>query len=305
MATAERALLHRGGRSGTWGSLGLWRDGADDYAEACEALARAVGQAAGIQPGERVLSIGCGAGDELLLWAQGFGAAEVCGLERDPALVAAARSLVSQAPLSPGTRITVLGGDAAQLGSLALPWPRFDRIVCVDAAYHLSPREPFLAAALALLRPGGRLALTDLTLGPPRHRVWRGLLRAAAALTRVRLHDLRPVPGQVARLQAAGFADVQALALDATVLEGFSQHVRRQGPRVARTLLHPDWRRPGLTAQLIGPCRAAGLGYALMSGSCGSAYAPASASGDATPSDVATASAERTALSSSGTPVSA
>ena len=39
MPTAERALLHRGGRRGTWGSLGLWHDQADDYAEACEALA--------------------------------------------------------------------------------------------------------------------------------------------------------------------------------------------------------------------------------------------------------------------------
>jgi ribosomal protein L11 methylase PrmA len=103
MPTAERALLHRGGRRGTWGSLGLWHDQADDYAEACEALARAVGAAAGIEPGERVLSIGSGAGDELLLWAQAFGAAEVWGVERDPLLVAAAQRLVQRTPLPPCT----------------------------------------------------------------------------------------------------------------------------------------------------------------------------------------------------------
>ncbi len=292
MPTAERALLHRGGRSGTWGSLGLWHEGADDYAEACEALARAVGLAAGIQPGERVLSIACGAGDELLLWARGFGAAEVCGLERDTTLVAAARARLQRTPLAPGTHVQVLAGDAAQLATMALPRRHFDRIVCVDAAYHLSPREPFLQAVRRLLAPGGRFAYTDLTLGAPRQRAWRWALQGAAALTGVPLRDIVPLPAQVARLRRAGFDDVQSMALDAMVLDGFARHVRRQGPRVARTALHPDWRRPGLTARLIGPCRAAGLGYAVLSGR-------------ATPSDTATASAERTALSSKGTPVSA
>jgi SAM-dependent methyltransferase len=296
MPTAERALLHRGGRRGTWGSLGLWHDGAEDYAQACEALARAVGEAAGIRPGERVLSIACGAGDELLLWAQAFGAAEVWGLEQDPLLVAAARQLAQATPLSVGHSVRVLGGDARRLGQLALPRGRFDRIVCVDAAYHLSPRAEFLAAARALLRPGGRLAFTDLTLGPPRHPAWRWALRGAAALTRVPLADIGPLPAHEARLHAAGFVGLQSLALDATVLDGFARHVQRQGPRVSRTAAHPDWRRPGLTARLIGPCRAAGLGYALFS---------AAAQGTGTDSARATPRAERTALSSKGTPVSA
>jgi SAM-dependent methyltransferase len=298
MPTAERALLHRGGRRGTWGSLGLWHDQADDYAEACEALARAVGAAAGIEPGERVLSIGSGAGDELLLWAQAFGAAEVWGVERDPLLVAAAQRLVQRTPLPPGTTVHVLAGDAAQLGPLALPRRHFDRIVCVDAAYHLSPRGPFLRSLTGLLRPGGRFAMTDLTLGPPTRLGWGWLLRAAAQLAGVPRRELLPLPAQMARLRSAGFADVQSLALDATVLDGFARHVRPHGPVVARTALHPDWRRPAVTARLIGPCRAAGLGYALLSGAVPSSAEPM-------PRAVATASAERTALSSKGTPVSA
>ncbi len=300
MPTAERALLHRGGRPGTWGSLGLWQDGVDDYAPACESLARAVGQAAGIQPGDRVLSLGCGAGDELLLWLRAFGAAEVCGLERDAALVAAARERLSRSTLPAGTRVQVLAGDAAALATRAQPGtgpdaglaPPFDRIVCVDAAYHVSPRTPFLRAVRALLRPGGRFALTDLTLGPPRRAGWRLLLRGAAALAQVPLADLLPLPAQAARLREAGFCEVQARALDAAVLEGFARYVHAQGSRLALTGLHPDWRRVALTARLIGPCRAAGLGYALLSGA-------------ATPSATATPSDERTALSSKGTPVSA
>jgi MPBQ/MSBQ methyltransferase len=300
MPSAERALLHRGGRAGTWGSLGLWLDGDGpsdgDYARACEALARAVGRAAGIRPGDRVLSLGCGAGDELLLWAHEFGAAEVCGVERDPALAAAARTLLERQPPPAGAQVQVLCADAMQLATLRLPRRRYDRIVCVDAAYHFSPRGAFLRAVHARLRPGGRLALNDLALEPAARGGWRrllrGVLRGAALLTQVPLSELLPLPAQRARLREAGFVDVQSLALDEAVLGGFARHVRAQGPRVARTLWHPDWRRPALTAALIGPCRAAGLGYALLSG-------------EATPNAAATDSAERTALSSSGTPVSA
>jgi hypothetical protein len=108
----------------------------------------------------------------------------------------------------------------------------------------------------------------------------------------VPLREILPLPAQQARLRRAGFVELQSMALDATVLDGFARHVRAQAPRVGRTLVHPDWRRPGLTARLIGPCRAAGLGYVLLSG-------------EATPSDVATPRAEATALSSSGTPDSA
>ena len=123
-------------------------------------------------------------------------------------------------------------------------------------------------------------------------------IRSRLAAIPALLAALLPLPAQMARLRSAGFADVQSLALDATVLDGFARHVRRQGPLVARTALHPDWRRPAVTARLIGPCRAAGLGYALLSGAVPSSAEPM-------PRAVATASAERTALSSKGTPVSA
>jgi SAM-dependent methyltransferase len=314
MADAERALLHRGGRAGTWGSLGLWHEGVDDYAGACAALARAVGQAAGIRPGDRVLSLACGAGDELLLWAREFGAAEVLGLELDPRLVAAARGRVDSqarglggaredpAPLPRGCRIEVRQADLRQLaraggaaaGAIAPgQLGSFDCVVCVDAAYWLGPRATLWRSVAPLLRPGGRLAYTDLCLGAPRQPAWRWALRGAAALARVPLADVPAAEGHALALRQAGLVHVRAERLDALVLAGFAAHVRNQEPRIGRTALHPDWRRPGLTARLIGPCRAAGLGYVLMSGE----RLPGNAA--------ATATAERTALSSSGTPVSA
>jgi len=314
MPTAECALLHRGGRRGTWGSLGLWNGGEEDYAMACQALASAVGRAAGLQPGDHVLSLACGAGDELLLWLQAFGVSRVTGVERDALRVQAARKLLAtRAPgLKPGAATVVEGSALAPPGQAA----GVDRVVCVDGAYHLRPRADFLRAAWAALRPGGTLAYTDLSLVeqvPP----WRrALLQGAARLCGLDGGELAPAARQQQRLQALGFVDVRVQTLDAAVLGGFARYVRLQSGRVARTAWHPDWRRPALTARLIGPSQAAGLGYVLLSArkpraagvvrlplvSKASPIATPSAASTSAPSAAATSQAERTALSSSGTP---
>lgn len=289
MPTAERALLHRGGRRGTWGNLGLWRDGEDDdYAGACRALACAVADAAGLRAGDAVLDLACGAGDELQLWLDTYGAAQVHGVELDPLLAQAARQRL-------GTRATVQQGSA--LAPAAAIDAAFDRVLCVDAAYHLRPRAAFLQAAWRALKPGGTLAYTDLCLQPAAGSRGALVLRAAARLCGLAADELQGAAAQRARLEALGFAGVQVRPLDDEVLGGFARFVRAQGARVARTALHRDWRRPGLTARLIGPCRRAGLGYLLLT-----ATKPGLAAAEMAR---AAASAERTALSSSGTPASA
>ena len=60
-----RELVHHGGTAADWQNLGLWpapNEQQPDYAGACRALAMRVGEAAGMQRGDRVLSMACGAG---------------------------------------------------------------------------------------------------------------------------------------------------------------------------------------------------------------------------------------------------
>jgi microcystin synthetase protein McyJ len=258
----DTELLHAGGRPGAWGNLGLWDAATTDYFGACQALARTLGHAAGLQAGDRVLAVACGAGEELRLWQQGFGAAEVVGVEADAASARQARQL------APAAR--VLEGSGSALLELGLPTGHFDRVLCVDAAYHLQPRTAFLRAARHLLRPGGTLAYTDLVAERA-----HPLLRVAARLCGLQPGTLLPAAAQRQRLQALGYADVKVEHLDDAVLGGFARFVQQ------RRLPPWRWPRVATTAALIGPCRAAGLGYAMWS---------------------ATASAEDTALSSSGTP---
>ena len=276
-AALQRTLLHRGGTPGSWGNLGLWAGpgpgplraaathshaGQTDYASACRALALAVGQAAGLQRGDRVLSLACGAGDELLLWHSHFGVASALGLEIDPAA-----SRLAQALTAGRSGLQVLCGSALALDCQPLADGPFDAIVCVDAAYHLAPRAAWLAAAWQRLRPGGRIAYCDLVLQPTAAagRLGTPLLRAAARLCGVPAPDLLPLPLQLDRLRAIGFLQVQAQTLDDAVLGGFQRFVQHQAAAPGLRPWQAGWRAVATTAALIPPCRAAGLGYALLS----------------------------------------
>jgi len=259
-AADERALLHRGGTKAAWGNLGLWSDGID-YAAACRALALAVGQAAGLRPGDRVLAVACGSGAELPLWIDDFGAALVLGIEHDARLAAEAQD--NNGRRVPAGCIQVLQSDAMAPLPPTLAGEGFDAVLCVDAAYHLSPRRQWLTQVHGLLRPGGRLAYTDLVLDG--QRAGSPWLRRAARACGVPWDDLADADGQHDRLLQTGFTDVTLLRMDDAVLGGFAGHVRRQSLRLGTAALGAAWRRPLATALLIPPCRAAGLGYALWS----------------------------------------
>jgi SAM-dependent methyltransferase len=298
----ETELLHQGGRPGAWGSLGLWEhpggavgDDLPDYYGACAALACAVGRAAGVQPGDRVLSVACGDGEELRLWVQHLGAGNVLGVEADPARVARAASGTATLP-----GVSVRRGSGTRLAALGLPAGSFDRVLCVDAAYHLTPRSDFLDGAFALLRPGGTLACTDL-VADARPGSQRRRLDAAAWLCGLGAGSLADGPGHLQRLQQAGFAETRLERLDEAVLGGFARFAGAQARRLGR--MPRAWWRVAATAWLIPRCRAAGLGYAMLSATRPMAGAADVASGAS--SREATDRAERTALSSKGTPASA
>lgn len=256
---SERALLHAGGSAATWGNLGLWAEGRD-YAQACAALAQAVGEAAQLASGDHVLSLGCGAGDELLHWIECFGVAAVVGIEAEPDSARQAHARLRRA--GHGSRITVLGQSALPQHTAFTP-EAFDAVVAVDAAYHFSPRADFLQSAHASLAPGGRLAYTDLSL--PSGAVAARGLRLAARLCGLDGDELATLQAQQQRLQALGFVDVRLQPLDDAVLGGFASFVACQRERLGARAQGPGWRRVAATARLLGPARALGLGYVLLS----------------------------------------
>lgn len=244
-----RALLHHGGTTADWQNLGLWpapHEAQPDYAGACRALAMRVGAAAGIQPGDRVLSIACGAGEELDLWTSAFGAAEAIGLEPDAGACAQAERRGR----------TVIRGGLAQT-----PTTRFHRVICVDAAYHISPRRDLIRTALRALLPGGTLAFTDLVADRP----MTPAMRAAARACGIDPRELVDADTAMKRISLAGFTETRCERLDTAVLEGFARHAAVHGKRIGVWRWRRAWLPVRITASLIPRALAGGMGYALLS----------------------------------------
>ncbi|MGX7673878.1 class I SAM-dependent methyltransferase [Plantactinospora sp. DSM 117369] len=110
------------------------------------------------RPGAAVLDVAAGRGATALMLAAQYGA-EVTGVDLSEANVTAAGAAARDAGLADRVRFT--HGDAERLptGDGA-----FDAVVC-ECAFCTFPDKPTAAAELArVLRPGGRLGITDVTV---------------------------------------------------------------------------------------------------------------------------------------------
>ncbi len=111
---------------------------------------------AGLRPGQRVLDIGCGTGTLLGLVIERCPAALAWGIDGDRAMLARARAKLTGAP----GHVGLIRGLASDL---PFPPASFDRVLTSLVLHHLTTRTKArtLAAAHALLRPGGELHVAD------------------------------------------------------------------------------------------------------------------------------------------------
>lgn len=224
-ALAIAELLNEGSDA-RWGNLGDWAAG-DRYGDAARRLARALGRMAGLGPGQRVLDVGCGCGDQLAVWVEEFGVDEVLALEPDPGLLAVASRAVEERGF--GDRITFRRAHASALASLAPA--SFDRVLAVDCAYLFGSRRRTAEDAFRLLGPGGRFALTDLLLGRTEHAPLLDRLAPAFGIERGYLVS----PERYRReLLEVGFAATELELAGDRVLAGFARHVRDRLPALLR-----------------------------------------------------------------------
>jgi len=141
------------GRHVHWG---YWENPAEatrdpaQFTEAMERLDREVLAACEIQDGLAVLDAGCGFGGTLAAIGGRWKDMRLTGINIDGRQLEIARAQV------PGVRF--VEGDAC-----ALPFETaaFDRVLAVECIFHFPSRLRFLQEARRVLKPGGRLALSD------------------------------------------------------------------------------------------------------------------------------------------------
>ena len=135
---------------------GYWDGEADraDLPAAMERLNAEVLAGAELADGQVLLDAGCGFGGTLSAIAAARKGMRLTGLNIDERQLAVAREK------APGPSFVV--GDAC---SLPFPEARFDRVLAVECIFHFPSRLTFLKEAARVLRPGGRLTLSDFV--PP------------------------------------------------------------------------------------------------------------------------------------------
>jgi ubiquinone/menaquinone biosynthesis C-methylase UbiE len=111
---------------------------------------------AGVQPGHDVLEIGCGPGDVLLQLGRRVPAAELTGIDPDPAALRKARRKAARRGLT-------INFTLAYADELPLPDASADRVLSSYMLHHLDEGQQVAALreVRRVLRPGGELHVVD------------------------------------------------------------------------------------------------------------------------------------------------
>lgn len=183
---------------------------------------------AALRPGEKVLDLGAGAGLDALIAAEQLGPeGRVIGVDMTPAMLARARENAVKAGIA--DRVEFREGTIEQL-------PVVDAsidVVISNCVINLSPDKPqVFREAWRVLKPGGRLAVSDIALTEklPEALVEHAALYSACVSGAMLIDDY------VAAIEAAGFVDVRVSSkgvgdLAGILLEdpGFADVVRAVG----------------------------------------------------------------------------
>ncbi|MDP9224879.1 MAG: methyltransferase domain-containing protein, partial [Actinomycetota bacterium] len=114
---------------------------------------------ADIEPGSVVLDVGCGAGIDAIIAARMTGPdGRVIGLDFLPEMLSRTGAAAAEAGL---TNVETLEGD---MEAIPLPGASVDHVIS-NGVINLSPRKSrALAECARVLRPGGDLCMSDLTM---------------------------------------------------------------------------------------------------------------------------------------------
>lgn len=146
---SERAEIF--GASGFF-NVGYWEAGTTGQEAACLALLSRLLETVP-RGARRVLDVGCGLGAGTREIRRRHAEALVVGINVSP------RQLAFCLHLPANCQFACM--DAARLGFAE---ESFDSILSIEAAFHFRTRQAFLREAARVLRPGGRIALSDILL---------------------------------------------------------------------------------------------------------------------------------------------
>ncbi len=133
-------------------NFGYWTEDTLDQKQACENLMERLLALIPKKYGS-ILDVACGLGATTAYLTKYYPAQNITGINISKTQLEAARTN------APGCTFLEMNATDMKFAESS-----FDNIICVEAAFHFYTREKFLCEASRVLKPGGRLVLSDILM---------------------------------------------------------------------------------------------------------------------------------------------